>query len=85
VIFFLENEDGDIDKGVCGGSVATSEYVRVMDTGNGLDIFIDNEIRCQLNYAEIARVEACLKMLDAASPKGDSLLGYFKVYKGEKM
>lgn len=85
MIFFLETEDGEIEHATCGGSVATSEYVKVVDTGNGLDIFIDNELRCQLNYAEIARVEACLKMLDAASPKGDSLLGCFKIYKGEKI
>ena len=85
MIFFLENEDGDIDKGVCGGSVATSEYVRVVDTGNGIDIFVDNEIRCHLNYAELSRVEACLKMIDAVSTKGDALLGCFKVYKGEKI
>lgn len=85
MIFFLENEDGDIDKGVCGGSVAEFGYVRVVDTGSGLDIYVDGELRCQLNYAEIARVEACLKMLDAVSTKGDSLLGCFKIYKGEKI
>ena len=85
MIFFLETEDGEIEHATCGGSVATSEYVMVMDTGNGLDIFIDNELRCQLNYAEIARVEACLKMLDAVSTDKDSLIGYFKVYKGERV
>jgi len=83
--FFLETEEGEIEHATCGGMVATSEYVRVMDTGNGLDIYVDGELRCQLNYAEIARVEACLKMLDVTSPKGDALLGCFKVYKGEKI
>jgi len=81
----MENEDGDIDKGVCGGSVAESEYVRLVDTGSGLDIYVDNEIRCHLNYAELSRVEACLKMIDAVSTRGDALLGCFKVYKGEKI
>ena len=83
--FFLETKEGEIENATCGGMVATSEYVMVMDTGNGLDIYVDNELRCQLDYAEIARVEACLKMLDAVTTKGDALLGCFKVYKGEKI
>lgn len=83
MIFFLENEDGDIDKGVCGGSVAESEYVRVVDTGSGLDIYVDNEIRCHLNYAEMSRVEACLRMLEASGKS--ELLGYWKVYEGKKI
>ena len=82
--YFLETEEGEIEHATCGGSVATSEYVRVVDTGNGLEIYVDSEIRCHLNYAEISRVEACLKMLDA-TVKGEALLGHFKVYKGEKL
>ena len=82
--YFLETEEGEIEYATCGGSVAESEYVMVVDTGNGLEIFVDEQLRCHLNYAEISRVEACLKMLDA-TVKGDSLLGYFKVYKGERI
>jgi hypothetical protein len=83
--YFLETEEGEIEHATCGGSVAESEYVMVVDTGNGLEIFVNEQLRCHLNYAEIARVEACLKMLDAVSTKGDSLLGCFKIYKGEKL
>ena len=83
--FFLENEEGDIEVAIGCINEAEADYVKLMDTGNGLDIFIDGELRCQLNYAEIARVEACLNMLDAVSPKGAALLGCFKVYKGEKL
>jgi hypothetical protein len=82
--YFLETEEGEIEHATCGGGVATSEYVRVEDTGNGLEIYVDGELRCQLNYAEISRVEACLKMLDA-TVKGDVLLGHFKIYKGKKI
>jgi len=83
--FFLETEEGEVEKALGCINEAEADYVKLMDTGNGLDIFIDGELRCQLDYAEISRVEACLKMLDAVSPNKASLLGYFKVYKGEKM
>jgi hypothetical protein len=83
--FFLENEEGEIESAVGCINEAEADYVKVVDTGNGLDIFVSSDLRCQLDYAEISRVEACLKMLDAASPDKASLLGYFKVYKGEKM
>ena len=85
MIFFLENEEGEIEHATCGGMVATSEYVRVVNTGDGLEIYVEGELRCHLNYAEMSRVEACLKMIDAASTDKDSLLGYFKVYKGERI
>lgn len=84
MIFFLENQEGEIEKSTCGGMVANSEYVRVVDTGSGVDVYVDGELRCHLNYAELSRVEACLKMLDATG-KGDALLGHFKIYKGEKI
>jgi hypothetical protein len=83
MIFFMENEEGEVDKAICGGSVATSEYVRVVDTGNGIDIFVDNAIRATLNYAEMSRVEACLRMLEASGKS--ELLGYWKVYEGKKI
>ena len=81
MIFFMENEEGELDKAICGGSVAESEYVKVVDTGEGLDIFISGELRCHLNYAEMSRVEACLKMLEASGKS--ELLGYWKVYEGK--
>lgn len=83
MIFFLENKENEIEKAVCGGMLATFGYVRVEDTGNGLNIFISDELRCSLDYAEMSRVEACFKMLGASGRPG--LLEYWKVHKGEKI
>lgn len=81
--FFLENEHGEIEKATADGITAHADYVSVVDTGDGIEIQVKGGLRCHLDYAEISRVEACLKMLEASS--GSELLGYFKIYKGDKI
>lgn len=82
--YFLETEKGDIEKATCVEGVATAEYVRVTDTSNGINIYVNEVLRTTLDYAELSRLEACLKMLDASKDR-PSLLGYWKVYKGERV
>jgi len=84
MIYFLETEEGEIEKAICVEGIAKAEYVRVIDTNNGINIYVNEVLRTTLDYAELSRLEACLKMLDASKDR-PSLLGYFKIYKGERV
>lgn len=81
---FLETEDGEIEKATCVEGIAKADYVRVIDTSKGINIYVNEVLRTTLNYAELSRLEACLKMLDA-SKDSPSLLGYFDVYEANRI
>jgi len=80
VEFLLKTTDDDIETATCENNTATSKYVTVVDTGNGLELYEDNTLKFTLDYITLSRLEVCVKMLDV-SREGHGLLNYFKLYK----
>jgi hypothetical protein len=85
--YFLENdEDGTEVATVISDEYRNSAgfgYVNVTDSGDGLIISIGGREPIFLDYAELYRVEACLKMLDDYT--NSNLLNWWTIYKGEKI
>lgn len=85
--YFLENdEDGTEVATVISDEYRNSAgfgYVNVTDSGDGLIISIGGREPIFLDYAELSRVEACLKMLDDYT--NSNLLNWWTIYKGEKI
>lgn len=66
---YIASTEGD-------GVECNLEYVRLKSTGNGYELYIHGELRCEINYAEMVYLRAALTILESEYQH----LGYTDIY-----